>query len=101
MFGDDPAVPVQKKCDWQSQHSSISLAGLGISHHYGIIHAELPVEVADGVGSVIHRHADDLQAVVRVGSLQFDKVRSFFAAGLAPCCPEIEEHNFATISRES
>src|SRR5690348_11796691 len=101
MLSNNVPVPVQQKCDRQSQHSSIGLAGLGISHHYGIIHVKLPVEVADGVGSIIHRHTDNLQAAVGVGSLQFDKVRSFFAARLAPGCPEIEEYNFATISRES
>jgi len=100
VFGGDSPLPVQQKYDRQSQYSSVGLAGLRISHDHGIIHVESPVEVTDGLGSVVHRNTDDLQAAVRVLLLKFDKMWSLLAARNTPGCPEVEQHDFAAIGRE-
>ncbi len=101
VLGDDAPLPVDQKCDRQSQDSSVSLAGLCISHYHGIIHVELTVEIADRLRSIVHRNADDLQAAVCIFLLQFDKMRGFLAARIAPGCPEIEQYDFPAIGRES
>ena len=39
------------------------------------------VERANGLGAVVHRDADNLQAAIAIFLLQFHKVRGFLAAG--------------------
>ena len=100
MFGIDTAIPTYKESDRQSKNSSVKLASRGVAHHYRIVHLELPVEVADGFRTIVHRNADNPQVLISIPVLQFHKMRDFFPAGIAPSCPEVQQNNTTPVVRK-
>src|ERR1017187_1265545 len=101
VLGANTAVAVNQKGNRQSQNATVQLSSLRSAHYDGIVHVESLVERAYGVDAVVHRDADDLQAAIAVPLLQFDEVRDLLAAGIAPRRPEIEQHDFAAIGRQT
>src|ERR1019366_9175611 len=97
MFGGDPAIPPDQERDRQSENSAIKFTRLRIAHHNRVVHLEALVELAYRFRSVIHRNADDLQALVTVLVLQFDEMRDLLPAGIAPGCPEVQKDDLAPI----
>jgi hypothetical protein len=66
MFGSDPAIPPDQKCDRQSENPSIKFTCFSIAHHNRVIHSEALVEVAYRFRFIIHGNADDLQTLVGI-----------------------------------
>src|SRR3954447_11881084 len=91
----DAAIPPDHECDRQSEDATIEFTNARISHHDGIVDLELLCKRAHRIDRVIHRDANDLQALASVLLLKFDKVRNFFAARLAPRRPEVQQDNLA------
>jgi len=100
VFRVDTAIAAYKESDWQSQNSSVKFAGLGIAYYYRIIHLELLVEVADRFRAIVHRNANNPQALISILVLQFHKVWDLLPAGVAPCCPEVQQNHTAPVVRK-
>ena len=100
VLGIDASVAADQKRDWQTEDASVGLARFCGSHHDGIVHVELLIKRANGIGTVVHGNSENLQTAITIPLLQVDEVGNFFAAGIAPCCPEVEQNDFAAISGE-
>jgi len=99
VFGVNASLAVDQESNRQAEDSPVGSADIRSSHDDGVVHVELLIERADRVGAVIHRDADDLQALAAVFLLQIDKMRYFFTTRNAPGCPEIQQDDLAPIGR--
>src|SRR5579864_6854985 len=97
MFGGDLAVPPDQECDRQSENSSKKFPRLCTAHHHRVVHFEALVEIAHGFRPIIHRNANDLQALASVLILKFDELRDLLPARIAPSCPEVQKDDLAPI----
>lgn len=97
----NPAVTSDQECDGQTENATIRFADLRVAHHDRIVHVHLLIKRTHGIGTVVHRDADDLQALAAVLLLHLDEVGNFFAAWHAPCRPEIQQHDLASIRRKA
>src|SRR5208282_1589054 len=94
--GDELAVAIQKKSGRQNTDAAVALANGLFADQDGVVDAHLLREFGDVFGAgVVHGYAHDLESLRAVFFLQFDKPRHFDLAGLAICCPEIEQDGFA------
>ena len=100
VFFLDAAFAIEEEGDGQSQNASVFLADFGVAHDDRVVHFELLVETGDGVGSVVHGDADDLESLIAILVLETDEERRFYATRLAPCRPEVEEHDLSAIVGE-
>ena len=89
MFGTDAAIPPDQERDRQSENSSIEFTRLCIAHHHWVVHFEALVEIKHRFWSVVHRNANDLQALAALLVLEFDEMWNLIPARIAPRCPEV------------
>lgn len=101
MPGIDMAGRVDDKGDGQSENASVLFGRFRIAHDYWIVHVKLVVEVADRIGRVVHRDSNYLQSVGAVLVLHLYEMRNFFAAGIAPGRPEIEQNYLPAIGGQA
>src|ERR1035441_2684478 len=101
MLCRNSAITANHECDRQSQNASVRLSYLFIPQSDGVVHLELPVELADRLRIIVHGNADHLQAPLAILVLELHKAGNFISAGRTPRRPEVEQHHFASVDRKS
>src|SRR3974377_1949839 len=93
----DAALTINDEIDGKSQHAAEALGQFVVAHSNRIVHVELPVELFDGFGVVVHGDADNLKALRAVFLLHLYKVRNLGAARSTPGGPEVEQNDLSFV----
>src|ERR1022692_4530733 len=66
VLGIYTTVAADQESDRQSQNSSVKLASRGVPYDYRIVHFETLVEVPNGLWTIVHGNANNLQALISI-----------------------------------
>jgi hypothetical protein len=84
----------------KSKDSTVQFSEPLISHQDGVIDVQLSIQCVHRRVAVVHGNSEHLQAASSVLALPFHKPRDLVKARCAPCRPEIQQDNLASIVRK-
>jgi len=99
--GGDAPLAIDHERGGERVDAAVEVRHLFVAQQDAVIDARLGDEGLYGLPSVlIHRYAHNGKALPFVLALELDEPGNLDAAGIAPCGPKIQQHDFAAKVRE-